>query len=141
MGLQIRVKGYYINPVRRHPNDDLHMHINNFLQICDTLKINGVGDNAIQVRLFPFSSHDNGKLWLNYLPSGSVMQWDDVAQKFLAKYFSLVKMTYLRNKITILHCLMVNHCMRHRKNIRSYDINAYIMVCRGGYKFKHFRID
>lgn len=30
-----------------HLNDDPHAHINNFLKICDTLKINGVRENVI----------------------------------------------------------------------------------------------
>lgn len=32
---------------RRHPNDDPHAHINNFLKIYDTLKINKVRDTVI----------------------------------------------------------------------------------------------
>lgn len=50
---------------RRHPNDDQHTHINNFLEICNTLKINGIGDNTIQLQLFHFSLQDIGKTWLN----------------------------------------------------------------------------
>lgn len=38
-----------------HPNDYSHAHINNCLDICDTLKINGVRDNANWLRLFPFN--------------------------------------------------------------------------------------
>lgn len=38
-----------------HLNDDPHVHINNFLEICDILKINEVGDNVIWLRIFPFS--------------------------------------------------------------------------------------
>ncbi|GAV80946.1 hypothetical protein CFOL_v3_24405 [Cephalotus follicularis] len=37
------------------PNDDLNIHITNFLEICDTFKPNGVSDDAIKLRLFPFS--------------------------------------------------------------------------------------
>lgn len=39
---------------RGHINDNPHAHINNLLEIYDTLKINGVVDNAIRLRLFPF---------------------------------------------------------------------------------------
>lgn len=69
----------------RHPNDDTHAYINNFLNICDTLKINKVGDNAIQLRLFPFSLLENAKSWLTSLPPSSIITQDDLAKKFLAK--------------------------------------------------------
>ena len=45
-------------------NDDLSAHIANFLEILDTYKENGVSDNAIRLRLFPFSLRDKEKDWL-----------------------------------------------------------------------------
>ena len=43
------------------PNDDVNAHIDNFLEICDTFKHNGVTDDAIRLRLFPFSLRDKAK--------------------------------------------------------------------------------
>ena len=43
------------------PNEDLNAHIANFLEIYDTLKINGVTEDAIRLRLFPFSLRDRAK--------------------------------------------------------------------------------
>lgn len=55
-----------------HPNDDLHSHIENFLEIYDTLKFNGVRENAIKLRLFPFLLQDKAKSWFISLPLGLV---------------------------------------------------------------------
>ena len=81
------------------PNDDANAHIDNFLEICDTFKHNGVTDDAIRLRLFPFSLRDKAKSWLNSLPSGSITTWDILAQKFLAKFFPPAKTARLRTEI------------------------------------------
>ena len=40
---------------------DLNAHITNFLEICDIFKHNGVIDDTIGLRLFPFSLRDKVK--------------------------------------------------------------------------------
>ena len=40
------------------PNEDPNMHISNFLEVCDMMKYNRVSNNAIHLRLFPFSLKD-----------------------------------------------------------------------------------
>ncbi|KAI3760410.1 hypothetical protein L1987_50805 [Smallanthus sonchifolius] len=50
--------------------------------------------------MFPFSLRERAKAWLNSLPTGSITTWDDLAQKFLLKYFPPAKTAKLRNDIT-----------------------------------------
>ncbi|XP_073307104.1 uncharacterized protein [Primulina huaijiensis] len=76
------------------------MHIVDFLEICDTLKFNGVSDDAVRLRLFPFSLRDKAKHWLNSLPVGSITTWEDLAKAFLIKYFPPSKTMKLPADIT-----------------------------------------
>ena len=85
---------------RRLSQLDPNVHIANFLEICDTFNHNRVIDDAIRLRLFPFSLRDKAKVWLNSLPHGIITTWEELAQKFLAKYFPPVKTAKLRNDIT-----------------------------------------
>ncbi|XP_021751942.1 uncharacterized protein LOC110717527 [Chenopodium quinoa] len=39
---------------------------NNFLEKCDTMKLNGVTDDTIRLHLFPFSLRDRAREWLRY---------------------------------------------------------------------------
>ena len=40
------------------------MHIRDFMEICDTFKFNGVSEDAVKLRVFPFSLRDKAKGWL-----------------------------------------------------------------------------
>ena len=82
------------------PSKDPNEHISTFLEICDTVKMNGTTGDAIQLRLFQFSLKDKARAWLKSLPQGTLTTWDMVARKFLEKYFPLAKSTKMRNDIT-----------------------------------------
>ncbi|XP_073153053.1 uncharacterized protein [Henckelia pumila] len=68
--------------------------------VIDEPYIQGVSDDAIHLRLFPFSLRDKAKAWLTNLPAGSIMTWDDLAKSFLTKYFPPSKSMKLRTDIT-----------------------------------------
>ena len=62
------------NSVQFHglPNEDPNLNIAYFLNICDMFRVNGVHDDAIRLRLFPFSLKDKAMGWLNSLLAGSI---------------------------------------------------------------------
>ncbi|KAG9444603.1 hypothetical protein H6P81_015943 [Aristolochia fimbriata] len=64
-----------------YPND----HLERFLDLCATLKYNGVSDDAARLRLFKFTLARRAKTWLNTLPAGSIATWEDLQKKFLSK--------------------------------------------------------
>ncbi|KAL5570763.1 hypothetical protein UlMin_020360 [Ulmus minor] len=58
--------------------DDPNAHISSFLEVCDLYKINGVSEDAVRLRVFPFSLQDRAKEWLNSLPPGSITTWNEL---------------------------------------------------------------
>ena len=75
------------------------MHLTNFIEVCDTVKYNGVTEEALRLRLFPLSLGDRAKHWLTSQPPDSITSWNDLVQKFLTKFFPPVKISHLVQEI------------------------------------------
>ena len=73
--------------------------------MSDAFKIAGASQDALRLRIFPYSLRDRARAWLNSLPLDSITTWNDLADKFLMKYFPLIKNVKLRNEITSFHQL------------------------------------
>ena len=75
------------------------MHLTNFLEVCDTIKYNGVTEEALRLRLFSLSLGDRAKHWLTSQPPDSITTWNDLVQKFLTKFFPPSKIAQLVQEI------------------------------------------
>ncbi|WRX15313.1 Retrotransposon gag domain - like 10 [Theobroma cacao] len=53
------------------------------------------------LRLFLFPLRDKAKSWLNSQPNRFITTWEDLAQKFILKFFLPTKTTNMRNNITL----------------------------------------
>ena len=79
--------------------DGPNIHLSMFLEICNTMKLNGVTKDTIRLRLFPFSLRDKARGWLQSLQPRSITSWQDMAKRFLAKSFPPAKTAQLRSEI------------------------------------------
>lgn len=71
----------------------------NSLKLVAIFKILGIIDDAFRLKMFPYS-RDCTKYWLNSLNPISVATWNNLAEKFLAKYLPFIHNAKMRNKIT-----------------------------------------
>ena len=81
------------------PHENPNMHLTNFLEVCDTIKYNGVTEEALRLRLFPLSLGDRAKHWLTSQPPDSITTWNDLVQKFLTNFFPPSKIAQLVQEI------------------------------------------
>ncbi|KAA3487048.1 protein FAR1-RELATED SEQUENCE 5-like [Gossypium australe] len=60
----------------------------------------GILEDVLQLKLFPYSLRDLARAWLNALSSGMVASWNDVFQRFLLRCNLPNMNSKLRNDIT-----------------------------------------
>ncbi|CAM8884895.1 unnamed protein product [Rhodiola kirilowii] len=80
-------------------NEDSHQHLKHFIQMCNTVKTNGVSPESYYLRLFPFSLSDKASRWLDSHVEGTFTTRDKLAETFLQQYFPPSKTAHFKNKI------------------------------------------
>ncbi|TYI84990.1 hypothetical protein E1A91_D05G406500v1, partial [Gossypium mustelinum] len=80
-------------------NENPHTHLREFHMVCSSMKPQGVTEDEIKLRAFPFSLVDTAKEWLFYLPPGSITTWDDLSRVFLDRFFPASRVAELRRDI------------------------------------------
>ncbi|CAN6440467.1 unnamed protein product [Victoria cruziana] len=81
-------------------SEDPYRHLDEFLDICATVRISHIEDDALRLRLFSFSLKEKAKNWLKSLLPSVIATWEDLQREFRKKYFSISKMNHFRRAIT-----------------------------------------
>nr|KYP38112.1 hypothetical protein KK1_040654 [Cajanus cajan] len=80
-------------------HEDPHTHLYTFYELCGSVGVLGADEEALFMRLFPFSLNGKAKAWLHSQPNQSLTTWRDVETKFLARFFPPSKNTEARTAI------------------------------------------
>nr|GEW50906.1 reverse transcriptase domain-containing protein [Tanacetum cinerariifolium] len=80
--------------------DDANKHLDKFLHVTHSIKVNGVTDDSLCLYLFPHSLTHHAIAWFDRLPRNSINTFEQMAKMFLRKYFPPSMVTKLRNEIT-----------------------------------------
>nr|GEW48645.1 reverse transcriptase domain-containing protein [Tanacetum cinerariifolium] len=67
------------------PGDDANTHLDKFLHVTQSFKVNGVTDDALRLYLFPHSLTHHVTAWFNRLPRNSINTLENMAKMFLGK--------------------------------------------------------
>ncbi|KAL4353922.1 hypothetical protein GQ457_06G007130 [Hibiscus cannabinus] len=81
------------------PSESPHKHLSEFHLVCSSMKPQGVSEDQIKLRAFPFSLSGIAKEWLFYLPPNSITTWTDLNNKFLDRFFPAAKASEIRRSI------------------------------------------
>nr|GEU82864.1 hypothetical protein [Tanacetum cinerariifolium] len=103
------------------PGDDANKHLDKFLHLTQSIKVNGVTDDALHLYLFPHSLKHHATTWFDRLPRNSINTFEQMAKMFLEKYFPPSMVTKLRNEITNFHqhTFYNGLTLRHRDTINA----------------------
>ncbi|GKA69949.1 hypothetical protein Tco_0776013 [Tanacetum coccineum] len=107
------------------PGDDANTHLDKFLTITQSMKQNGVTDDALRLYLFPYSLTHHATAWFDRLLKNSIHTFQEMASKFLSKYFppSMLSIDRCTNHnmlpVTQIDTFYNGLTLRHRNTINS----------------------
>src|SRR3954466_6925073 len=82
-------------------NEDSNKHLQRFLTMTTSLKIEGHSEEAKKLVMFPFTLADDAEEWFYSLPAGSITTWQQMESTFLNEYFPAA--VYIRKRYDIVN--------------------------------------
>ena len=100
------------------PLDDPNIHLAMFLEICNTVKMNGVTKDTIRLRLFPFSLRDKARVGYNLYNWEASLVGKTWQKSFLLNSFHLQKQPNSGVRLVNSSKMILSHSMKHGKGIK-----------------------
>jgi hypothetical protein len=97
-----KIKTSTIYMVQHSPftgKDDPNLHLQAFIQLCQTFNMDGVTQDQMRARLFSFSLLGKALQWFHSQPAETVQNWNALMRAFVKEYYSPGKTQRLHNKI------------------------------------------
>nr|GEY44853.1 hypothetical protein [Tanacetum cinerariifolium] len=70
------------------PGDDANKHLDKFLHVTQSIKVNGVTNDALRLYLFPHSLTHHAIAWFDHLPRNSINTFEQMAKIVSREIFS-----------------------------------------------------
>nr|GEV81468.1 DNA-directed DNA polymerase [Tanacetum cinerariifolium] len=101
--------------------NDANKHLDKFLHVTQSIKVNGVTDDALRLYLFPHSLTHHATAWFDRFPRNSINTFEQMAKMFLGKSFPPFMVTMLKNEITNFrqYTFYNGLTLRHRDTINA----------------------
>jgi hypothetical protein len=102
IGRPFEIKTTITRMVQHSPftgKEDPNLHLEAFIQLCQTLNMDGVTRDQMRARLFPFSLLGKALQWFHSQPAETVQNWKTLMKAFMKEYYSPGKTQTLHNKI------------------------------------------
>ncbi|GJT46117.1 hypothetical protein Tco_0954832 [Tanacetum coccineum] len=89
--VNFEIKSQFIRELReetffRNKNEDAHDHVDQVLNIVSLFNIPRVTQDAVLLRVFPFTLTGTAKRWVDRLTPGTVNTWDLFKKAFIQRY-------------------------------------------------------
>jgi hypothetical protein len=102
IGRPFEIKTSTIRMVQHSPftgKVDPNLHLQAFIQLCQTFNMDGVTQDQMRARHFPFSLLGKALQWFHSQLAETVQDWNALMRAFIKEYYSLGKTQSLRNRI------------------------------------------
>jgi hypothetical protein len=101
-GRLFKIKVSTIRMVQHSPftgKEDPNLHLQAFVQLYQIFDEDGVTQDQMRARLFPFSLHGKALRWFHTLPVESKQDWEVLMRNFMKEFYSSTNTQSLCNKI------------------------------------------
>ncbi|XP_057443914.1 uncharacterized protein LOC130736080 [Lotus japonicus] len=99
-----QIPHHYIQLVSQHQfggkaTEDPHAHMDRFTRHCESLKRREVSLDTVRMILFHYTLKDVAEDWLRSQPPNNIRTWEDLAEKFIAKFFPSTRIRKAKHEI------------------------------------------